>query len=77
MVLAPELDVNPEKESYNEFKSDDFLMTFKVTDKERILTFKGKNERYRNVDILIVAENDIHNEKMVIATPFKRRSNFI
>ena len=74
--FAPELDVNPEKESYNEFKSDDFLMTFKVTDKERILTFKGKNERYRNVDILIVAENDIHNEKMVIATPFKKKKQF-
>jgi hypothetical protein len=74
--FMPGLDLNPEEESVNEFTSKNFVMTFKVANKKRVLSFKGTNKKYKNVDILIVIENDISNEKMVIATPFKKKAQF-
>ena len=74
--FTPKLDLDPEGESYNEFENENFFMAFKVSAKERILTFKGSNDKYQNVDILIAIENDTRNEKMVIATPFKKKKQF-
>lgn len=72
----PELDINPENESFNEFSDRDFYMSFRVTAKERVLTFKGKDKGGQNIDILLNVENDIKNEKMVIATPFTGKRQF-
>jgi len=74
--FIPKLDRDPEGNSFNEFRTDNFLMTFRVTDSERILTFKGSDKKYQNVDIMLVVENDAANEKMVIATPFKKKRQF-
>jgi len=73
---VPKMDLNPEAISYVEFADKDFHMTFEASNKERILSFKGKNKKYHNVDILIAAKNDPTNEKMVIATPFKNKKQF-
>lgn len=72
----PKLDLNPENESLNEFIEKDFNMTFEVLKDKRILKFKGSNKKYKDVDIYLELKNDVDNEKMVIATPFKRKNQF-
>lgn len=75
-LYVPELDRDPEGESFNEFTSEDFYMSFQVTGDKRLLYVKGKNEKYQNVEIRLVIDNDIANEKMVIATPFWNPKQF-
>ncbi len=72
----PELDINPENDSFNEFSDRDFYMSFSVAAKERVLTFKGKDKSGKNIDVVLNIENDVKNEKMVIATPFKTSRQF-
>lgn len=72
----PELDLNPEKESLVSFKNDSFEMVFETKENERILSVKGSNKKYKNVEIKLVVENDLNNEKMVISTPFKKKHQF-
>lgn len=76
LLKTPSLDYNPEENSYNEYKDDNLFMSFEVSEAKRILTVKGKNEKYKNVEIRLDVENDINNEKMVIATPFKKKKQF-
>ena len=76
LLKTPSLDYNPEENSYNEYKDDNLFMSFEVSEGKRILTVKGKNEKYKNVEIRLDVENDINNEKMVIATPFKKKKQF-
>lgn len=76
LLKTPSLDYNPEENSYNEYKDDNLFMSFEVSEGKRILTVEGKNEKYKNVEIRLDVENDINNEKMVIATPFKKKKQF-
>ena len=74
--FVPELDVDPELKSYCEFKYHNFMMSFQVCEEERILSFKGSNKEYKNIDILLRVKNDVANDKMVIATPFAKKHQF-
>lgn len=76
LFKTPSLDDNPEDYSYNEYKDENLFMSFEVTEGKRILYVKGKNEKYKDVEIRLDIENDINNEKMVIATPFKKKTQF-
>ena len=72
----PKLDLNPETNSKNEFVHKDFLMSFEVVNDKRILKFKGSNKKYNDVEVYLEIDNNIDNEKMVIATPFKKKNQF-
>lgn len=74
-LFVPKLDLNPEENSFNEYKEKDFYMSFEVKDKQRIITFKGKSKKYEDVECKLILENDINNEKMVIATPFTQKKD--
>lgn len=87
--FVPKLDLDPEQPSFCEFKNDEAHLSFKVTDKKRILSFVGSSKEYpstsktgdeqrstHGIDIHLVVENDINNEKMVIATPFAKPNQF-
>lgn len=75
-LYVPNLDKNPEEASFNEFMGKDFYLYFQVADKKRMLYVKGSNKKYKHVEIKIVMENDLDNEKMVIATPFDKPEQF-
>lgn len=75
-LFVPQLDLNPEQDSEVSFQNDTISLHFSVTRDKRILTVKGKNKSYQNVDIRIELENDPLNEKMVIATPFHKPTQF-
>lgn len=75
-MYIPKLDRNPEKESVVQFADKDFFLAFQVTRDKRILTVKGKNKTYQNVQIEIQLDNDPANEKMVISTPFEKKHQF-
>ncbi len=74
--FIPKLELDPENNSFSEFKEKDFYMSFEVKDDKRILYFKGKNKKYQNVEIKLDVDNDPNNEKMVIATPFNKSTQF-
>ena len=76
-LYSAKLDRDPEGPSFNEYKAKDFYMSFEVTKTERVLYFKGKNDKFADVEIKIVADNDIDNEKMVIATPFAKKNSVL
>lgn len=73
---VPSLDRDPERPSVNEFRDRDFWMRFEVTDRARLLAFEGKSGRWGDISIRLEAENDPGNQKMVIATPFRRPRQF-
>ncbi len=75
-MYVPKLDRDPEGKSFNEFMSKDMYLSFQVTDTKRMLYVKGSNKKYKNVEIRIIMENDVENEKMVIATPFDNPKQF-
>ncbi len=75
-LYVPKLDRDPEGESLNVFEGKDFFLSFQVTGDQRILEIRGKNKIYDPVDIRIVLENHVENEKMVIATPFEKSRQF-
>lgn len=75
-LYVPKLDRDPEGETVNEYKAKDFYMSFTVSKTQRVLYFKGKNKQFADVEIKIVADNDVDNEKMVIATPFDKKTQF-
>ena len=76
LLKTPTLDNNPENDSYNEYVDENLKMSFSVTKEKRILYVKGKSDKYKDVEIRLDIENDIDNEKMVIATPFKKKTQF-
>ena len=73
---VPVLDRDPEQPSVNEFRDKGFLMRFEVTDRARRLAFSGKSGEWGNISIRLDVENDPDNQKMVIATPFRRPHQF-
>lgn len=75
-LFIPELDRNPEMESHISFEDKDYFLSFQVTSDKRILDVRGKNKTFRHVAIHIELDNDPNNEKMVIATPFEKPTQF-
>lgn len=75
-LSIPELDLNPENQSFCEFKGKRCHLTYRITPTERVLEFQGSNSKYRNIDVSLSIENDVNNEKLVIATPFEKPSQF-
>lgn len=75
-LFVPKMDTDPEKESFVAFKDKDFFMSFQVKKDKRILCVRGADKNYKNVDIRLVIDNDMNNEKMVIATPFEKPWQF-
>lgn len=74
--FVPALDKNPEEESRVCFRDKNFNLSFQVTADKRILQVQGSNKAFRNVNIHIELDNDADNEKMVIATPFEKPTQF-
>ncbi|MFA5236177.1 MAG: DUF2804 domain-containing protein [Bacilli bacterium] len=74
--FTPKLERHPEMDSYSEYKGKDFTMSFRVDGPERVLSFIGSNKQYQNFEVHLNVKNDLNNEKMVIATPFKRKKQF-
>lgn len=75
-LFVPELDLDPEKPSFCQYKNDDCHLTFKVSNQKRILSLKGRSKKYHYIDVHLEVENDPSNEKMVIATPFDKPNQF-
>ena len=73
--FVPELDRDPEGESFNEFSAKDFYLSYEVTADKRIICAKGRSKEFEKVNIQITLDNDVNNEKMVIATPFEQKAN--
>lgn len=74
--FIPRLDDDPERNSVSGYRADGFVMRFKVSDDIRFLDFHGKNKQYGDVRFHLEVENDVENEKMVIATPFEKPEQF-
>lgn len=74
--FVPKLDVDPEIASFCEYKNEDCHLTYKVFENKRVLSLVGSSKEYRNIDVHLVVENDPSNEKMVIATPFEKPTQF-
>ncbi len=74
--FQPKLDLNPEEESTVSFRNDSVDLCFQVTKTRRVLKLQGSNKQFSRVKIHIELENDVHNEKMVIATPFEKPDQF-
>lgn len=74
--FIPELDVNPENQSFSEYHGKNCDLIFKITPKERILEFEGSNKKYKNIKVAVSIKNDVNNEKLVIATPFEKPHQF-
>ncbi|MBQ8814679.1 MAG: DUF2804 domain-containing protein [Lachnospiraceae bacterium] len=75
-LFVPELDRDPERESVLEFRDKDVYLAFSVTKNQRLLTVKGANKEFKQVDIHLAVDFDPENEKMVIATPFHKPTQF-
>lgn len=75
-LFIPKLDLNPEESSTVSFRSENYSLEFEVTKTKRILHVEGSNKQYASVRIHIELDNDVDNEKMVIATPFEKPHQF-
>lgn len=75
-LFIPTLDTNPEEKSHISFAEKDLNLSMEVLPDKRILTVRGRNDKFKQVDIAITLDNDPENEKMVIATPFRKRDQF-
>lgn len=75
-LFIPKLDRNPESESLVTFEGKDYSLSFRVTSSKRILDVHGKNNTFTQVAIHIELDHDPENEKMVIATPFHKPTQF-
>ena len=75
-LFVPELDLNPEKPSICRYKNDECRLQFTVKQYKRILALKGHSKDYDTIEVKLVIENDPENEKMVIATPFEKPTQF-
>ena len=74
--FTPELDRNAETPSICRYQNDECRLQFTVKDDKRILALKGHSNDYDDIEVKLVVENDPSNEKMVIATPFKKPTQF-
>ena len=75
-LFVPELDRNPEKPSVCRFQNEECRLQFTVKNYKRILAIKGHSKDYDTIEVKFVVENDPSNEKMVIATPFEKPTQF-
>ncbi len=75
-LFVPDLDLNPENQSFCEFKNKKCQLAFKVTPTERVIEFKGSSSQYKDMEINLTIDNDVNNEKLVIATPFENPYQF-
>ena len=75
-LFTPELDLDPEKPSVCEYKNEECHLVYRVSEKKRVLTLKGHSKDYDEIDVKLTIENDPNNEKMVIATPFTKPTQF-
>ena len=75
-LFVPDLDLNPENQSFCEYKGKHCHLIYRITPSQRVIEFVGRNKQYKNIDIIFSIENDIHNEKLVIATPFEKPTQF-
>lgn len=75
-LYVPKLDRDPEGDSLNIFESRDLQLSFRVTQRQRLLEVRGTSSEFGQVDISIALDNDRQNEKMVIATPFEDPKQF-
>ncbi len=73
---VPILDRNGEQPGYCEYKDDTLCLTYQVTNTERILKCTGADATYSSVEMHLVVDHDINNDKMVIATPFAEPTQF-
>lgn len=67
---------NPELPSVLEAKGKDYLMRFETRRDERLLIMQADDPKLGKIDIDLVIINDPENEKLVIATPFFKKSQF-
>ena len=67
---------DPESPSVLRAEGKGYEMLFEVNEKERHLALKAEDAKIGKIDIDIFLNNDIENEKMVIATPFKQKKKF-
>ena len=75
-LFIPELDRDAEKPSICKYQNDECRLQFTVKKDKRILALKGRNKAYDVIEVKLVVENDPSNEKMVIATPFEKPTQF-
>ena len=75
-LFVPELDSDPEQPSVCTYQNDECRLQFTVKDNKRILALKGHSKEYDTIEVKLVVDNDPSNEKMVIATPFKKPTQF-
>lgn len=80
LLHVPKLDADPEQDSVVTYWDRKLSMTFEVKGGKRILKVyagagQGK-QKYQNVEIYLELPNDPDNEKMVIATPFEKPTQF-
>ncbi len=74
--FVPQLDLDPEKPSVSEYKNAQCQLRFTVKDSKRILALKGHSKDYDTIEVKLIVENNPNNDKMVIATPFKKPTQF-
>ena len=70
------LDLNPEWPSNLIFENETIRIEFDTNESKRTLKVNGTNNKYEHVEIDVEIENDLNNEKMVIATPFEKKTQF-
>lgn len=75
-LSIPKLDINPEENSIIEWENKYLKVSFVTNSENRVLTVKGTNKKYKDVEACLILKNDPKNEKMVIATPFKNKKQF-
>lgn len=67
---------DPEQPSLIRVEGKDYTMSFEVQKTHRQLKLTAKDDKIGAINIDIVLNNDITNEKMVIATPFAKKTKF-
>ncbi|MBN2879415.1 MAG: DUF2804 domain-containing protein [Clostridia bacterium] len=68
--------LSPEPESIIKVEGKDYEMFFEVKDTYRRFFLKATDEKIGAIDIDVYLNNDVTNEKMVIATPFEKKGKF-
>ena len=75
-LFVPKLDLDAEKPSICRYANEECRLQFTVKEDKRILALKGHSKDYDVIEVKLVVENDPFNEKMVIATPFDKTTQF-
>lgn len=74
--FVPRLETDPEGNSKTSYRGKNLQMEFTVRPDRRILRMKSKGTGNRDAQVALAIQNDPRNEKMVIATPFFRSTQF-